>query len=154
MQSDTALDLGARDARSLIFHLIYAAEAFDYEVTLEQLIENFNKGFDIAIDAQSEIASIAAAVIEKRKELDEKIKPLLHNWRFDRIGVCTKLIIRLALWELDNTDISPNIIINEAIELAKCFAEKDAYKFVNGVLDEAIKNKIESVSDDKENSIT
>jgi transcription termination factor NusB len=27
------------------------------------------------------------------------------------------------------------IIINEAIELAKAFAEKDAYKFVNGLLD-------------------
>ena len=31
------------------------------------------------------------------------------------------------------------VAINEAIELAKCFAEKDAYKFVNGILDEAVK---------------
>jgi N utilization substance protein B len=37
------------------------------------------------------------------------------------------------------TDTSPTIIINEAVELAKCFAEKDAYKFVNGILDEALK---------------
>ena len=31
------------------------------------------------------------------------------------------------------------IIINEAIELAKCFSEKDAYKFINGILDEAVR---------------
>jgi len=31
------------------------------------------------------------------------------------------------------------IVINEAIELAKCFSEDDAYKFVNGILDELVK---------------
>ena len=78
-------------------------------------------------------------MIENRQMLDDAIKPLLHNWRFDRIGVCTKLILRLALWELHNTQTSANIVLNEAIELAKCFAERDAYKFVNGILDEAVK---------------
>ena len=71
--------------------------------------------------------------------LDEECKPLLSNWRFERLGMCTKLILRYALWELQTTDTNPTIVINEAIELAKCFAEKDAYKFVNGILDEALK---------------
>ncbi|HML19849.1 MAG TPA: transcription antitermination factor NusB, partial [Candidatus Dependentiae bacterium] len=60
-------------------------------------------------------------------------------WRFDRLGVCTKLILRLAVWELLHADEPHNIIINEAIELAKCFSEDDAYKFINGILDEAVK---------------
>jgi transcription termination factor NusB len=45
-----------------------------------------------------------------------------------------------------------NIIINEAIELSKCFAEKDAYKFINGILDEAAKVMqvpLEGPADDK-----
>jgi len=37
------------------------------------------------------------------------------------------------------TDEPHNIIINEAIELAKCFSEDYAYKFINGILDEAVK---------------
>jgi N utilization substance protein B len=43
------------------------------------------------------------------------------------------------MWELESRTVSHSIVLNEAIELAKCFAEKDAYKFINGILDEAVK---------------
>ena len=133
-------DLSRREFRSLIFHLLYAMEAFDYTISLDAVLDNFNKGFDLDIPFDSEVVKIAQAVIDNRDELDMQIKPLLINWRFERIGICTKLILRMALWELLHTDTAPNIIINEAIELAKCFSESDAYKFVNGILDEAVKN--------------
>ena len=94
------------------------------------LIADLNWQFPL----NSEVFTIADDVIAKRDDLDDAIKPLLHNWRFDRIGLCTKLVLRLALWELHNTKTSANIVMNEAIELAKCFAERDAYKFVNGIL--------------------
>lgn len=132
-------DLSRREVRSLIFHLLYAIDCFDYDTSLQSIAENFNAGFELAIPTNSEVYTIANQVIQKRVELDDAIKPLLHNWRFDRIGLCTKLILRLALWELNYTKTSANIVMNEAIELAKCFAEKDAYKFVNGILDEAVK---------------
>jgi N utilization substance protein B len=133
-------NLSRREVRSLIFHLLYAMESFDYQVSLEALVDNFNRGFNLNITPDSEVLKVTQAIINKRDELDKIIKPVIINWRFERIGVCTKLIIRLALWELLNTDIAPNIIINEAIELAKCFSEADAYKFVNGILDELVKN--------------
>ena len=44
--------------------------------------------------------------------------------------------------------MDPRIVINEAVELAKEFAEKDSYKFVNGVLDRMI-SKDESVPTDQ-----
>ena len=82
---------------------------------------------------------MAKGSVEMREELDSQIKPLLKNWKFERLGCCTRLILRLALWELKQPDSIPSIVINEAIELAKAFAEKDAYKFINGLLDEASK---------------
>lgn len=136
---DNEIQQEYRKDRSLIFHLIYAMEIYDYDISLASLIDNFNRGFELDIDAQGPIAEIAQAVIEQRDALDEQIKPLLANWRFDRIGICTKLILRLAIWELLNTDTDHKIVINEAIELAKCFAERDAYKFINGILDELVK---------------
>ena len=136
------IELSQRDVRSLIFHFLYAAEAFDYQESLEVLVDNLNRGFDISVSSDDKVFCVASSVINARNELDEQIVPLLHNWRFDRVGVCTKLILRLALWELNQNVMSPNIIINEAIELAKCFAEKDSYKFINGILDEAVKNKM------------
>lgn len=132
-------DLSRREVRSLILHLLYAMDAFDYDASLEGIVDNFNRGFELSIPMNSEVFKVTKQVIDDRDTLDNAIKPLLHNWRFDRIGVCTKLILRLAMWELTATDTGASIVMNEAIELAKCFAEKDAYKFINGILDEAVK---------------
>jgi len=131
--------LSRREIRSLIFHLLYAAEASSYDTSLNSIIDNFNRGLDMDIPLDCEAATIAKAVIDDRVRLDKQIEPLLDNWRLERVGICTKLILRLSVWELENTDIADNIVINEAIELAKCFSEKDAYRFINGILDEICK---------------
>jgi N utilization substance protein B len=131
--------LSRRDLRSLIFHLLYAVDSFEYDSSLDSIVDTFNRGFDLDIPLDSEAVTIAQQIIDQRDALDEAVKPFLLNWRLERIGLSTKLILRMAMWELLQKDAVVNIVINEAIELAKCFAEKDAYKFVNGVLDEAIK---------------
>jgi transcription antitermination protein NusB len=133
--------LSQRDKRSLVFHLLYAAESNDYQASIDSLVDNLNRGFDLDIPLNSDIVKTAAAIIDNRQKLDDIYKPFLANWRLERIGVCTKLILRYATWELKNTTLSPTIIINEAIELAKCFAEKDSYKFINGILDEMVKEQ-------------
>lgn len=132
-------DLNQRDVRALIFHLLYAADAFEYTEPLESIIEVFNIAYKLRIMPGDPVESAARAIIEQRDQLDDMIKPLLHNWRFDRVGMSTKLILRMALWELKQRKLDHKIVINEAIELSKCFAEDDAFKFVNGLLDEAIK---------------
>ena len=137
-----------RDVRSLIFHFLYAMESFDYTVDLSELIVLFNEEFDLDVAFDGEVAHVVRQVVAQRAELDKAIEPLLSNWTLQRLGCCTLLILRLAIWELQNTDTAPIIVINEAIELAKCFSEKDAYKFINGVLDRAIKTIKQKESSD------
>lgn len=132
-------DLTHTDQRSLIFHLLYAAEAFDYDASLESIADNFSRGFGFTIPVDSSVFIQAQSIVEQRESLDEQVKPYLANWKLERLGVPTKLIMRIALWEKNNTDNDANLIINEAVELAKCFAEKDSYKFINGVLDQILK---------------
>lgn len=134
-------DLSRREVRSLIFHLLYAMEAFDYQESLAAIVDNFNRGFNLNIPADSEVVHVTQAIITARDELDELYKPLLANWRFDRLGISTKLILRFAIWELKNSDIDSRIVINEAVELAKCFAEADSYRFINGILDKIAKGE-------------
>ena len=124
-----------RKFRSLLFHILYAADAFNYEVSAEEISENFNKEYETDIELSGEIVQTVNDIAKRQKELDGEIIPFLENWRFERIGKCTLLVLRYAIWEMKYTKTPHNIIINEAIELAKCFAEKDAYKFVNGMLD-------------------
>jgi len=128
-----------RDMRSLAFHFLYAVDRLDYTIPLEEIISTFKAGYNLDLEEDSLAETMAKGAIENREELDEQIKPLLRNWRLERLGCCTHLILRLALWELKQPDAIPNIVINEAIELAKSFAEKDSYKFINGILDEACK---------------
>jgi|SRR5579872_1466119 len=142
-------DLSRRAVRSLIFHLLYAMDSFDYQESLDALVDNFNRGFDLDIPAHCQVVEIARAIIDNRDQIDETYKDYLANWRFDRIGVATKLILRFATWELKNTDTDPRIVINEAVELAKAFAEKDAYRFINGILDRLVKKPEQPVSEEQ-----
>ena len=128
-------DLSRRDVRSLIFHFLYAADAFNYEESVESIIDSFNRGYDLSVPLDGELANTVKSIVEHREELEKTYEPFLANWRSERVSVCTKLILLFAIWELKNTDTDARIIINEAIELAKCFAEEDAYRFVNGILD-------------------
>lgn len=128
-------DLSRRDVRSLVFHFLYAADAFNYEESVQSLIDNFNRGFDLSVPLDGEIFAVVNDIVERRDELEKAYEPFLANWRSERVSVCTKLILLFAVWEFKNTETDARIIINEAIELAKCFAEEDAYRFVNGILD-------------------
>ena len=132
--------LSARDQRALILHLLYAADSFDYQVSLDAIVDNFSRGFDCAIDPTSTLVMQTQAIIDAREQLDEQIRPLLDNWKLERVGCVTRIILRMSLWVLTHAQIDHSIVINEAIELAKAYAEDDAHKFINGVLDKWVKD--------------
>lgn len=129
------LHLSRRGLRALRFHLLYALEANDYEISLAAVIDNFNRGFNLEITKSDDIM-LLQVMADDRDKLDQIIMPVLANWKLERIGINTKLILRLGLWELLHTTTPTNIVINEAVELAKNFSEDGAYRFINGILDQ------------------
>ncbi len=131
--SDT--NLSRRDARSMVFHFLYAAESYEYQESLDTIVQNFNEGFSLMIAPSGEIVKTARMIIDHRESLDSVYNPLLENWKPERVSVCSRLTLRYGTWELVHTDTPTHIIINEAIELAKAFAEDDAYRLINGILD-------------------
>lgn len=129
-----------RNERIISFCMIYAADRFEYTVGLENLMQNLRDSYSIEVAHNVFITTLVQGVLSTYPQLDEQVKPFLKNWKLERLGCCTRLILRMALWELRQKDAIPSIILNEAIELAKLFAERDAYKFVNGILDEVVKS--------------
>ena len=72
-------------------------------------------------------------------ELDEKIRPYLGRLP-EELDPVEQAILRLATYELtQRIDVPYKVVINEAIELAKSFGAEESHKFVNGVLDKAVK---------------
>jgi transcription antitermination protein NusB len=136
-----------RDERQLALCLLYALDRTEYSVTLEDVVKRFEQGFDFKIPRKSFTMALVTGVSEDVQVLDEQLKPYLKNWRLERLGGCTHLILRMALWELRQPKAIASIVINEAVELAKTFAEKDAYRFVNGILDEIAKTLLLIIDD-------
>ncbi|NLC54272.1 MAG: transcription antitermination factor NusB [Erysipelothrix sp.] len=59
----------------------------------------------------------------------------LENWEFERLGYIEQAILLVAVVELLSEDADKAVIINEAIEYTKKYADTDSFKLINGVLD-------------------
>lgn len=70
----------------------------------------------------------------KSKKIDKKIEVAAPAWPIKNLNKIDLAILRLAIYELDNTKIPPKVVIDEAVELAKEFGSENSPSFVNGVL--------------------
>lgn len=76
--------------------------------------------------------------MEHRAELDEKIQTIAEKWRLERMAATDRSIIRLGAYELLKTKTPHRVVIDEAIQLAKKFGNKQSSQFVNGILDRLV----------------
>lgn len=70
------------------------------------------------------------------EDIDRLIAAASHEWKVGRMAVVDRNIARLAAFEMKfgEEEMTPNIIINEAVELAKKYGTDDSSRFVNGIL--------------------
>ncbi|MBI4040468.1 MAG: transcription antitermination factor NusB [Deltaproteobacteria bacterium] len=79
------------------------------------------------------------SILDKRTELDRHIESASQNWKLSRMGAVDRNILRLATYELLYCpDIPGEVILDEAIEIAKRFGSEDSSAFVNGILDKLL----------------
>jgi N utilization substance protein B len=76
----------------------------------------------------------AEGVAARAEELDARITEATEGWTADRLGAVERNVLRLAIHELDVESAPPEVVINEAVALAKRYASDDAARLVNGVL--------------------
>mgnify|MGYP001225085186 CR=1 FL=1 len=84
-----------------------------------------------------------AEIVKDIKNLEQKFLETISkfsNIPTSRIGEIELSILYLALYEISQSKLDRPIIINEAIKLAKKFGQNSSHKFINAVLDQAIKN--------------
>lgn len=77
----------------------------------------------------------AEAIAGELADLDSELAGAVRHWRFERIGLIERNILRLGLYELRHRTVPPKVAISEAVQLAHWFAGSAAPSFVNGVLD-------------------
>ena len=84
------------------------------------------------------------AVSARAPELDERITEAADEWTADRFGAVERNVLRVALEELDRAEVPIEVIIDEAVTLAKRFASDDAGRLVNGILGRIVREEAPS----------
>lgn len=130
-------------ARECALKILYAIDITneDAKKCIDSFWQERHEDVDTAV---KEFANQLVTGVSKNIELINKvITDYATNWRLKRMAVIDRNILRFATYELLFTeDIPPKVTINEAIEIAKRYGDKDSGKFVNGILDKI--NKTES----------
>ncbi len=91
-----------------------------------------------------DLLEVVREIARKKQEIDEIISSHSKDWTIDRMPIVDRNILRMAIYEmLYAPDIPPKVSIDEAVELAKKYGDKDSYKFINGILDAILKEKME-----------
>lgn len=84
--------------------------------------------------------SLLQTVIEKNDYALEHIKPRLKNWDAERVALIDLVLLKMGFCELLYFPTIPTkVTINEFIEIAKQYSTLQSGQFVNGVLDNLLK---------------
>lgn len=95
------------------------------------------EGFESGPRARSFAAGLVRGVLGRRDEIDQLVGEVSEHWRMERLSRVDLNVIRIAVYELTSEPPVPvEIVINEAIEVARRFGTEQSAGFVNGVLDQ------------------
>lgn len=108
---------------------------------LQSQFEDFSDETKAEVFAFSRL--LIQGVVDNIEEIDDLIKShLSDNWQIDRINKVVLEVVRVGVYELlYQKDVDPAIVIDEAVEIVKDYADDDSHKFTNAILD-GIKNTL------------
>ncbi len=90
-------------------------------------------------DVDDYTRELTRAVTEHAAELDARITAASDDWTADRLGAVERNVLRVALEELDEGEVPLEVVLDEAVTLAKRYASEDAARLVNGILGKLVR---------------
>ena len=128
---DSLAPSGRRRAREVALLMLYQLDfGGNEEAAAEHTLNSLGLDEDNAAFARQLVEQARA----RKTFSDELIAAHSREWDFERLFNIDVCILRLALSEFDSPT-PDNIVINEAVELAKKFGDEASPAFINAVLD-------------------
>lgn len=109
---------------------------FQWDVTGRELGSTYEG------DADEFAWETARAVADRAEELDRRIDEATQGWPADRLGALERNVLRIAIHELEQGEVPPEVAIDEAVRLAKRYASDEAGKLVNGILGKIAREEV------------
>ena len=102
-----------------------------------EILTQFREEQDFSNVDTELFATLVRKVSVRQADIDERIKPFLDR-PLKQLDVIEHVILSIAAYELlHSIEVPHQVIIDEAINLAKQFGAEQGHTFINGVLDKA-----------------
>lgn len=126
-----------RKSRELALQHLFQEEMNPNSIEVVTITESLEVGDEV----KGFYRQLVKGVISKKIDIDKLIEQHSNNWRVSRMAKVDLNILRMATYELIYcSEVPPSVALNEAIEISKKFGSEDSPSFVNGILDNILKN--------------
>jgi N utilization substance protein B len=134
--------LGRIIALQTLYEVEFRREAGDVDLDIIEVLDRNVGRYREMVDDIDFIRLLVEGVSNQAEELDLQLQPVAPEWPIDQIARMDRIVLRIGLYELVNeADVPPKVVINEAVELAKAFGGENSSKFVNGVLGTVLRDQ-------------
>jgi transcription antitermination protein NusB len=129
-----------RLSRELALQVLFQQE-FAPQQSVEAGLETFRSSFDASPETWSYAQELLRGVEKNHKVIDELISAQSAHWTLKRMALVDLNIMRIAVFESKFASelIPPAVAIDEAVEISKKYGTVDSAAFVNGILDQIVK---------------
>ncbi|MBM4335720.1 MAG: transcription antitermination factor NusB [Deltaproteobacteria bacterium] len=128
-----------RMAREAALQVLFAADHVHPELEVEaarSAFEEVCEEFKLPRRTHVRALELAVGVARNRKDIDLAIGRASENWKVERLAAVDRAVLRIATYELlHEPETPPEVVIDEAVEIARRFGGERSPAFVNGVLD-------------------
>lgn len=127
-----------RQARVYALQILFQ---WDVHAGSGEWLEEFWAQREVPPELRAFTDQLVEGVLKHHVEIDRLIGACATNWAVHRMPIVDRNILRVSLYELLWVpDVPAKVTVNEAVELAKAFADDEARRFVNGILDRVLKD--------------
>jgi len=126
--------MSRRQARESALQVLYQIDMSGTEP--RHALGLFWQSFEPPAGTREFTTELVEGTSKERERLDRLIAEAAEHWRIGRLPKVELNLLRMGVYELlSYPQISANVTINEAIEIARLYCGDDAPTFINGVLD-------------------
>ena len=127
-------------ARECALQILYQIDVGKFSA--DEALQDYFEGHEEPEVIKEFAKALVLGASSKTQDIDKMISDSAENWTMARMAVVDRNILRLAAYEMLFTpEVPAKVCINEAVELAKKYGDKDSGKFVNGVLDRIFRER-------------
>jgi N utilization substance protein B len=129
-----------RQSRELALQVLFQRE-FSNKGDLTSNLAEFRQNFAATEEVWGYTQELLQGVDRHSEEIDALIQKHASHWTLPRMAMVDRNIMRVAVFEtrFAAEPIPPAVAINEAVEISRKFGTNDSPAFVNGILDQIVK---------------